>query len=75
MNWGLVGVGMLMNSGSNWNVVNMILGGMPMIEGIVYVLVGITAVFLLFGCRCRKCREGVCAPEASPMGGGTGGQM
>jgi uncharacterized membrane protein YuzA (DUF378 family) len=42
LNWGLVGLGMLF--GGNWNVVNMILGSWPMVEGIVYVLVGISAV-------------------------------
>ena len=38
LNWGLVGLGGFM--GSNWNVVNMIVGSMPAIEWLVYVLVG-----------------------------------
>lgn len=45
LNWGLVGVGGLM--GSNWNVVNMLLGGMPMIEAIVYILVGVATVIMI----------------------------
>ncbi len=45
LNWGLVGLGMLF--GGNWNVVNMILGSWPMVEGVVYVLVGISAVMAI----------------------------
>lgn len=45
VNWGLVGLGMLM--GSNWNVVNMILGSIPTLEAVVYVLVGASAVKML----------------------------
>lgn len=52
-NWGLVGVGMLM--GSDLNVVHMLLGAWPVVEGVVYVLVGLAAVFKLIGCRCHKC--------------------
>jgi uncharacterized membrane protein YuzA (DUF378 family) len=54
VNWGLVGLGMLLG-GSGWNVVNMVLGGMPVLEGIVYVLVGLAAVISIFGCKCKKC--------------------
>ncbi len=55
LNWGLVGVGMLM--GSNLNVVHMIVGSWPTFEAIVYVLVGVAAVMKLFGCKCKKCME------------------
>ena len=54
LNWGLVGLGALLG-GSNWNVVNMLLGGMPTFESLVYLLVGVSAVVLLFGCRCTQC--------------------
>lgn len=60
INWGLVGLGMLLGSMSNWNVVNMILGSMPVLEAIVYVLVGVAAVMLIFDCKCGKCMNGVC---------------
>jgi uncharacterized membrane protein YuzA (DUF378 family) len=53
INWGLVGVGMLMNG--DWNVVKMVLGSVPTIEAIVYILVGIAAVMKIFGCKCKKC--------------------
>jgi len=56
INWGLVGVGMLMSK--DWNVVNMLLGAWPMVEAIVYVLVGVAAVMKLIGCKCKKCMAG-----------------
>lgn len=54
INWGLVGVGMLMDS--DWNVVSMLLGTMPTLEAIVYVLVGVAAIVKIFGCKCKKCK-------------------
>lgn len=45
INWGLVGLGMLM--GSDWNVVRMILGSVPTLEAVVYVLVGLSAVWMV----------------------------
>ena len=62
LNWGLVGVGMLM--GSDWNVVHMILSFSTKVEAIVYILVGIAALMMIFGCRCKKCM-GTC--EAGSM--------
>ncbi len=61
INWGLVGVAMLMGKGMEaWNVVHMLLGSWPTVEGVVYVLVGVAAVMKIFGCRCKKCM-GACA--------------
>lgn len=45
LNWGLVGLGGF--AGSNWNVVNMLLGSWPQVEWAVYVLVGLSTVWLL----------------------------
>jgi uncharacterized membrane protein YuzA (DUF378 family) len=56
LNWGLVGLGMLMGKMGGWNLVNMILGSWPMVEAIVYLLVGIAAVMMLVGCKCDKCK-------------------
>ena len=42
INWGLVGIS------ENWNVVSAILGGVPSIERLVYVLVGLSALYLVF---------------------------
>jgi len=65
LNWGLVGLGMLLG-GKNFNLVNLIFGKMPTIEAIVYLLVGLGAVSALIGCKCKTCKEGCasCASEA-----------
>ncbi len=55
LNWGLVGLGMLM--GGDWNVVHMILGSISTLEAIVYLLVGVAAVMEIFCCKCGKCSE------------------
>lgn len=72
INWGLVGVGALLNS--EWNVVNMLLGSWPKVEAIVYVLVGVAALLQIFGCRCKKCMS-ACASCAGDGSGSTGTQM
>jgi uncharacterized membrane protein YuzA (DUF378 family) len=60
VNWGLIGIGMLL--GSDWNVVKMILGFMPTLEAIVYILVGLSAIMMIVGCKCAKCKD-TCAIE------------
>ncbi|MBU0458206.1 DUF378 domain-containing protein [Patescibacteria group bacterium] len=50
LNWGLIGIGDFM--GTNLNVVNMLVGSFPMVESIVYVLVGLSAVKMLVGKKC-----------------------
>ena len=40
LNWGLVGA-------LDFNLVNMLLGAWPMVEKLVYILVGLSAVYLL----------------------------
>jgi hypothetical protein len=71
LNWGLVGLGMLMKA--DWNIVHILFGSMPMLEGIVYLLVGIAAVMAIFGCKCAKCKAcmagGAMDKGAAPMGG------
>lgn len=47
LNWGLVGLGMLMG-GTGWNLVNMLLGAWPVVEGVVYVLVGLAGVWMVW---------------------------
>lgn len=46
LNWGLVGVGDFLNR--DLNVVEMLLGAWPMLVTIVYVLVGLSALFVIF---------------------------
>lgn len=67
LNWGLIGLGMLLDN--SLNVVAMLLGKWPLAEAIVYLLVGVAAVMMLFGCCCKKCRElcGNCGDKG--MGG------
>lgn len=55
VNWGLVGLGWLVN-GSDWNVVHMLLGQWVTVESIVYLLVGVSGVMTVFGCHCKACK-------------------
>ncbi|KKW43035.1 MAG: hypothetical protein UY92_C0001G0049 [Candidatus Magasanikbacteria bacterium GW2011_GWA2_56_11] len=48
LNWGLVGL-------FDWNLVTALFGSVPMIERAVYVLVGLSAVFMLLSGMCKKC--------------------
>lgn len=41
INWGLVGV-------ANFNLVNMLLGFAPMLERIVYIVVGLSAIYAAY---------------------------
>lgn len=65
LNWLLVGIGGFM--GSDWNIVSMVLGSWMWLEYLVYVLVGLSAVYELFGHKksCKMCGGGASAP----MGG------
>ncbi len=55
LNWLLVGLGMYMNA--DWNVVHMIFGSVPMLEALIYVLVGLAAIYELVMHRgmCKAC--------------------
>lgn len=58
VNWGLVGAGYLTGmSFDSYNLVHMIVGSMPQVEAIVYVLVGVSALWLLVGHKsaCKDC--------------------
>lgn len=63
VNWGLVGLGMLLDEGMDWNVVHMALSSMSTLhlEGLVYLLVGVAAIMSIFSCKCRKCTAGCAA--------------
>lgn len=64
LNWGLVGLGSLIG-GRDWNVVYMLLGSWPVVEAIVYLLVGIAGLMMIFGCRCKTCRAACCGEAGS----------
>ena len=50
LNWGLVGL-------LNFNLVNVVLGSVPALEKLVYVLVGVAAVYTLVTHKayCKEC--------------------
>lgn len=55
LNWGLVGLF------GGFNLVKAILGSIPILENIIYILVGLSAIYLLATHK-KDCR--VCAPAA-----------
>jgi len=54
VNWGLIGLGHFL--GKDLDVVNMLLGGMPALENIVYILVGLSGVMLGHAHFTGKCK-------------------
>ena len=52
----------------NWDVINLLIGGSPTLEAIVYIIVGIATVAVLFGCKCKKCKACM-AGDAHQHGG------
>ncbi|MBW2968909.1 DUF378 domain-containing protein [Candidatus Woesearchaeota archaeon] len=44
VNWGLVGIG-------NWNLVDMIFGSITILAKIIYILVGISGLYLIYMIR------------------------
>jgi hypothetical protein len=52
LNWGLVGIGGFI--GSNLNVVNLLLGSIPTIENVVYLLVGLAALYKIYQLVAKK---------------------
>ena len=74
LNWGLIGLGMLMGETSSWNLVHVAFGSMPMFEAAVYVLVGVAALMKISGCRCKKCMA-TCASCASCPAGVSGDKV
>ena len=58
LNWGLVGVGMII--GSDYNLVTLLFGSWPNIQVIVYLLVGVSALIGIWGCRCGECQQILC---------------
>jgi len=63
LNWLLVGLGEWF--GGNWNVVNLILGSWSSVEALVYVLVGLSAIYLVTTHKktCKNCDKSASAPQ------------
>jgi hypothetical protein len=57
LNWGLVGLGVWF--GGNWNVIDNLLGAGSTLSSIIYVLVGLSALVLVFTHRktCKMCES------------------
>ncbi|MDE1874475.1 MAG: DUF378 domain-containing protein [Patescibacteria group bacterium] len=57
LNWGLTAFG--------WNVVHLILGSVSWLESLVYILVGLSGLYLIFTHKrdCKMCESK--APQAS----------
>ena len=64
LNWGLVGVAMLLGNGADWNIVHLVLTPVPTLEAVVYVLVGLAAVMKIVGCKCDKCKVACASCDA-----------
>ena len=71
LNWGLVGIGMLLGKAGGYNLVSMLLGSWPMVEGVVYLIVGLATVMKLVGCKCAKCKA--CDTGTTATGSATTG--
>lgn len=46
LNWALVGMGNF--AGGNWDLVNLLLGSIPVLRDIVYIVVGLSAAYVLY---------------------------
>lgn len=57
LNWGLVGLEGLVSPDANWNIVNLLLGSWAMLESLVYLLVGLSAILLVVTHKqdCKHC--------------------
>ncbi|MCH8049302.1 DUF378 domain-containing protein [Patescibacteria group bacterium] len=51
LNWGLVGA-------FDLNIVELVLGGVPWLLDLTYILIGLSAVAMLFCKSCKKCKVG-----------------
>lgn len=58
LNWLLVGLGGFF--GGNWDVVALLLGSWPVVQWLVYIVIGLAAVYEIFTHRknCRTCTSG-----------------
>jgi uncharacterized membrane protein YuzA (DUF378 family) len=65
INWLLIGIGGF--AGSDWNVVHLILGSVPALEWLVYILVGLSAVYEIVNHKknCMLCSTSMNKPISS----------
>jgi uncharacterized protein len=48
LNWGLVGLASFGGVDYSWDLVNLILGGIPILAALVYILVGLSGLWVLY---------------------------
>lgn len=48
LNWGLVALGSYLG-GANWNIVELVLGTWPALVNLIYLLIGLSGLWLLWG--------------------------
>jgi len=48
INWGLVGIAHFVDAAANWNLVNILLGGIPELEFAVYAVVGLAGLYTVY---------------------------
>ena len=64
LNWGLIGIAYFVDATANWNLVNVLLGGIPEAEAVVYLLVGLAAVWTAYlGTRLAGVRVDEMTPD------------
>ncbi len=64
INWLLIGLAGWFSAGSDWNIVGKIFGGAPWLLNLVYVLVGLSAVYLIATHK-KTCK---CCDKSMPSG-------
>lgn len=73
INWGLVGLSYFFaNVDSNWNILNALLGSKGVqyerVEAIIYILVGVAAVWAAITFRSNNCKNTCCNADACSCG-------
>ncbi|MBI5139933.1 MAG: DUF378 domain-containing protein [Candidatus Vogelbacteria bacterium] len=59
LNWGVVSVGLFLPDYFNFGAIHMLLQSLPLwVSGIVYLLIGLSAIIMIIGCRCKSCSTG-----------------
>src|SRR3989338_9811626 len=58
INWGLIGYGIFTDSNINMNAIHWLLGAVPSVEAVLYILIGVAAIMKICGCGCNRCKEG-----------------
>jgi len=54
LNWGLIGIGNLIGGG-NWDIIAVIFGSASVISSLLYLIVGLSTVYILVGYK--KCKQ------------------